>query len=255
GEVVDLADVLEVYEPEVVRYLFAGTRPNAEFAISFDLDVIKIYEDYDRCERYYFGTEEVSEKRRAKEHRTYELSQLPERASQLRNAANNADDLVQMQPLQIPFRTLCNFLMITAGDIDAALDRFEEFDRAEHVDQIPRLERRARCAWSWITNFAPEDFRFELKSGSDAPVELGDEERRAVELLAQEIESGLGSHDEKSMQNRVYEIAEEAGVDKKQIFGVMYAILIGKERGPRLGGFLLTIGEDRLLEILSPYRA
>ncbi|MFP4376088.1 MAG: lysine--tRNA ligase [Spirochaetales bacterium] len=255
GEVVDLADVLEVYEPEVVRYLFAGTRPNAEFAISFDLDVIKIYEDYDRCERYYFGTEEVSEKRRAKEHRTYELSQLPERASQLRNAANNADDLVQMQPLQIPFRTLCNFLMITAGDIDAAFDRFEEFDRAKHADQIPRLERRARCAWSWITNFAPEDFRFELKSGSDAPVELGDEERRAVELLAQEIESGLGSHDEKSMQNRVYEIAEEAGVDKKQIFGVMYAILIGKERGPRLGGFLLTIGEDRLLEILSPYRA
>jgi lysyl-tRNA synthetase class 1 len=254
GEVIDLSDVLEVYEPEVVRYLFAGTRPNAEFAISFDLDVIKIYEDYDRCERYYFGTEQVSEKKRAKEQRTYELSQLPERAAEVMSATDSSTDMTAMQPLQIPFRTLCNFLMITAGDVDAALDRFDEFDRTRHADQLPRLERRARCAWNWITNFAPEDFRFELKGGADEPVELSPEERRAVELLAKEIESNLDAHDEKSMQNRVYEIAEEAGVDKKQIFTVMYAILIGKERGPRLGGFLLTIGRDRLLEILAPYR-
>ena len=55
GEVVSLREMLEIYQPEVVRYLFASTRPNTEFAISFDLDVIKIYEDYDRCERIAFG--------------------------------------------------------------------------------------------------------------------------------------------------------------------------------------------------------
>ncbi|HKK48790.1 MAG TPA: lysine--tRNA ligase, partial [Alkalispirochaeta sp.] len=32
GEVISLRDVLEIYQPEVVRYLFAGTRPNSEFA-------------------------------------------------------------------------------------------------------------------------------------------------------------------------------------------------------------------------------
>jgi lysyl-tRNA synthetase class 1 len=145
--------------------------------------------------------------------------------------------------------------MITAGDIEAALDRFDEFDRVRHSDQLPRLERRARCAWNWITNFAPEDFRFELKGGAEEPVELSPEERRAVELLVAEIESNLAEHDEKSMQNKVYEIAESAGVDKKRIFTVMYQILIGKERGPRLGGFLLTIGKERLLQILAAYRA
>ena len=45
GAVISLPDVLNVYQPEIVRYLFAGTRPNTEFVISFDLDVIKIYED------------------------------------------------------------------------------------------------------------------------------------------------------------------------------------------------------------------
>lgn len=76
GEVVSLYDVLEVYTPEVTRYMFAGTRPNTEFAISFDLDVLKIYEDYDTCERIYFGLQEVNEKRKGKEKRIYELSQV-----------------------------------------------------------------------------------------------------------------------------------------------------------------------------------
>ena len=48
GNVIGLSDVLKVYTPELTRYLFAGTRPNSEFTISFDLDVIKIYEDYDK---------------------------------------------------------------------------------------------------------------------------------------------------------------------------------------------------------------
>src|SRR3989344_2299282 len=72
GGVVDLREVLEIYEPAVVRYLFAGTRSHAEFAISFDLDVIKIYEDFDRCERIYYGAEEVSPKDTKKQKRIYE---------------------------------------------------------------------------------------------------------------------------------------------------------------------------------------
>jgi len=46
-----LDEVEEIYEPEVLRYLFAGTRPNKSFQISFDNDVIKIYEDFDLLEK------------------------------------------------------------------------------------------------------------------------------------------------------------------------------------------------------------
>jgi lysyl-tRNA synthetase class 1 len=57
GKVINLEDLLRVYTPETARYLFAGTRPNTEFTISFDLDVIKINEDYDRTERIAWNTE------------------------------------------------------------------------------------------------------------------------------------------------------------------------------------------------------
>ncbi len=46
GNLFTIQEVEEVYEPEILRYLFVGTRPNKEFEISFDNDVIKIYEDY-----------------------------------------------------------------------------------------------------------------------------------------------------------------------------------------------------------------
>ena len=245
GEVIGLPEVLEVYEPEVLRYLFAGTRPNAEFAISFDLDVIKIYEDYDRCERIYFGLEEVGEKRAVKERRAYELSQLP---SVLEKLTKDGSGLIQM-----PFRSLANFLMITAGDIDAAFARFADYDPVRHADQAARLRRRAECAWNWISSYAPEDFRFELKDGGGPTVELADEELAALRALRAEVDARLDSHDEKSMQELVYRLAEEHGVDKKRIFVVMYQVLIGKERGPRLGGFLLSIGRERVLQILNAY--
>ena len=107
GEVVSLRDVLEVYQPEVVRYLFASTRPNTEFAISFDLDVLKIYEDYDRCERVYFGAEEAPENRAAKEKRTYQLSQVGQ--------------VPAAMPTQIGFRHLCNLVCVYEGDPDKVL--------------------------------------------------------------------------------------------------------------------------------------
>ena len=233
GDVISLADVLEVYQPEIARYLFAGTRPNAEFAISFDLDVIKIYEDYDRCERIYYGAEEVSEKRAAKERRTYKLSQLPAAAATIR-----PDDPV---PLQLPFRTLCNFLMITAGDLDVALDRFPDFDRTRHEELVPRFRRRAECAWNWITSFAPEDFRFELKGAGAEPAALSESERAAIVALRDEFVSRASEHDERSLAEAIYQTADDAGVDRGRFFVIMYQALIGKERGPRLAGFMLTL--------------
>lgn len=107
GEVISLRDVLEIYPPEIVRFLFAGTRPNSEFAISFDLDVLKIYEDYDKCERVYFGVQQISEKKKAKERRIYELSQV--------------DGIPSEMPYQVPLRHLCNLLQIHGGDTEAVI--------------------------------------------------------------------------------------------------------------------------------------
>ncbi len=252
GNVVSISDVLEIYQPEIVRYLFAGTRPNAEFAISFDLDVIKIYEDYDRCERIYFGLEEANEKRRGKEGRIYELSQIDPDSLKLREEAA-AGTIIQL-----PFRHLCNLLLIHNGDIAAAIDSFPGVAEARSAgtftqeDQL-RAEDRARCAWNWIQEYAPEDFRFSVKTGREEPLELSSEQRSAVSALKELISSGIADIDDKELQDRIYQVSRDNGIEPKDFFTLLYLLLIGKEKGPRLAGFLKTLGPDRVLGILKPY--
>lgn len=238
GEVIGLGEVLEIYQPEIVRYLFAGTRPNSEFAISFDLDVIKIYEDYDRCERIYFGQEEVSEKRAAKERRNYELSQV--------------HDTPDALPAQIPFRHLSNLLQIYVGDTDRALEQMPGFDLLDE-ELKERARTRATCAWRWIQDFAPEEFRFTLADGSGEPISLSDAEREAVRDLRFLVVEKMAEMTEKDLQNGIYEIARAHEIEPKDLFVTLYMILVSKERGPRLAGFLKTIGAERFCTIVDSY--
>ncbi len=234
GEVISLGDVLEVYTPEITRYLFASTRPNTEFAISFDLDVLKIYEDYDNCERRYFGLLPCNEKKLAMERRVYELSQV--------------GDIPTTPGYQIPFRHLCNLLQIHSGDIDKVISTLPDIQ----PDQVDRLKARCLCAWNWITTFSPEDFRFAVATADSPLVELSADEQKVVKVLACKVATWDGE-DEKDLSQRIYDAAAEAEVETTVLFTAVYRILINKEKGPKLAGFMKTIGKDKVLSLLERY--
>ncbi len=111
GDVITTNSCLEIYEPAIVRWLFAGTRPNAEFAISFDLDVIKLYEDFDKCERIFYDKEKVKEKEVSKQKRIYELSCL--------------DKPNKKMPFQPGFRHLTNVLQTNGFNMDKVVEYYK----------------------------------------------------------------------------------------------------------------------------------
>ncbi|RKX88253.1 MAG: lysine--tRNA ligase, partial [Spirochaetes bacterium] len=115
-----------------------------------------------------------------------------------------------------------------------------------------RLEVRARCAWNWITQFSPEDFRFSLQGEDDPAVDLGGSELKALSLLNEEVET-LDTHTEKTIGEAIYKIAEECSLQPKDLFTVVYRVLIGKEKGPRLAGFMMIVGKEKLSAILKRY--
>lgn len=261
GEVIDLYDVLEIYTPELARFMFAGTRPNTEFAISFDLDVLKIYEDYDKTERIYYGKETVeathadtAAKTLGKEKRIYELSQ--------RDAS--ADGVLPFMPLQIPFRQLCNLLSMKLGNVDAAIEAFPgtaearargELDPATKAgaENLRRARERAACAWKWLTEFAPEDMKFSLRTPADPVLETSELERQALKGLA-DLASRVDSFaDDKALQDAIFAMTKDLGIDQKAFFKVVYNILIGKNQGPRLAAFIRTLGAKHVQDMLKAY--
>jgi lysyl-tRNA synthetase class 1 len=258
GKLVDLPDVLKVYTPELVRYLFAGTRPNTEFVISFDLDVIKIYEDYDKTERIAWKMESAKDEAAyQKELRIYELSQVSTEGKTQR-----FEDRVK--PYQVPFRHLCNLIQIADGDIDKTLSELSASDGNLNQQQIPALKARAQCAKYWVENCAPEDFRFRLlPCGTEAALSqeekdklrpLSDVEKNAIRILRDDVICKIEDFaDDKICSSAIYAAAEKAGIDGKALFGAAYMALIGKEQGPRLASFLRAIDKRRLLGILKDF--
>ncbi|MCL1812731.1 MAG: lysine--tRNA ligase [Treponema sp.] len=258
GKLVDLPDVLRVYTPEITRYLFAGTRPNTEFTISFDLDVIKIYEDYDKTERIAWGDEKAKDETTfLREKRIYELSQV--------NLDSEGKSIVSsVKPFQVPFRHLCNLIQIADCDIDKTIARIKcgnvcGVTGAPSDAQLPALLTRCRCAKYWIEECAPEEFRFRLraveeKTDGNAPVSLNERELAGIKLLRDKIIFCIEKFpDDKSCAEAIYQCAEEAGIEGKELFRAAYQTLIGKDQGPRLANFLRCIDKERLLGILEKY--
>jgi lysyl-tRNA synthetase class 1 len=253
GKVINLEDLLRVYTPELVRYLFAGTRPNTEFTISFDLDVIKIYEDYDRTERIAWKVEKAKDEAAyEKERRIYELSQTVV-------DADGKTLLPAVMPYQVPFRHLCNLVQIAGGNIDKTV---AGLNPAPDAAQLPKLLERCRCAKYWVEECAPEEFRFRLRdadaSGAAAaavpPPALTEQERRGLVLLRDTVVARAGDFaDDASCAEAIYKAAGEAGLEGKALFRAAYQALIGKDQGPRLANFLRSIGRERLMAILAEY--
>jgi lysyl-tRNA synthetase class 1 len=243
GRVVDVRSMLRVYTPELVRYIFAGTRPNTEFMVSFDLDVLKIYEDYDKTERVACGVEAAkNDEVFRRERRIYELSQI------------TAVPRPQSAIFQAPFRHLCNLLQINDMDVEKTLAGFSEMP----ADARARLRARALCAINWISDYAPEEFCFRLRSpdGRAAGVraDLSDAEAAAVRALRDSVVARIECFaGEREVAQAVYDAAAACGVDAKTLFRAAYQALIGKDQGPRLASFLRSVCKDRLLAILAVY--
>lgn len=123
GNALTLDEVEEVYEPAVLRYLFVGTKPKSAFNISFDNDVIKIYEEFDKLEEKYFEG-----KCNPREKRMYEMSVV---------------DVPDEKPSRTGFRHLTTLVQIGAvGELND-----------------PRVEK----VKNWLEKYAGDDMTFEVR--------------------------------------------------------------------------------------------
>lgn len=247
GKVISLVDALEVYQPEVLRYIFASNKVDHEFSISFDLDVLTIYEAYDRTERIVWGDElpkEKDEKKREsiilREKRIYELSQIE-------------SGMPKVKPYQVPFRLLTTLLQTYSGDIDAVIKSLGDVK----PEQEECLRRRCACAWYWITESAPDcaaDMCFRIRDDGSKAEDITGDMLTAVKRVRDEVVPKVGTFPtDKDCQQAMYAIATELGLEAKALFTALYHAIIDKDQGPRLASFMKIIGKDKLSKILSVY--
>ncbi|MBU3923750.1 MAG: lysine--tRNA ligase [Nanoarchaeota archaeon] len=151
GNALSLEEVGEVYEPSVLRYLFVGTKPKSAFEISFDNDVISIYEKFDKLEEMYF-----SGKCNPREKRMYEMSVV---------------DVPKRKPERAGFRGLITLVQI------GKLEGLNSFDSL-----------RAEKVGNWLEKHAGEDMKFCVASKVEG--KFSAKEKKGLVLLRDVLKSG-----------------------------------------------------------------
>ncbi len=236
GELYTLSQVLDIYEPIVTRWIFAGQRPNHDFAIAFDEDVIKNYDEFDKSEQIAYSAPDASDK--------YPLIR------RIIEMSSVDGKLPAKMPNRPKFRTLCNRMQLCGGDIERTFERYYAKDYSKE-DKVYFNERAVRAQF-WLDHYAPEEFRYKLRLKKAEDLELTTQEKAVIQALRDLLsEVDLETVEEKVLNNLIWEkIIKGTGSDSKDAFQVIYRVLMNRDQGPRLPSFLKEIGKESLLELL-----
>ncbi len=98
--------------------------------------------------------------------------------------------------------------------------------------------QRIKLASNWADDF---------KTVEKRKIVLKDKEKKAVKELAELVKE---VDDHERIQTEIFEIARKNEIDPPVLFKIAYKIIIGSDRGPRLGRYILDIGKDDVSKLL-----
>ena len=228
-----LKEVSKIYTDELLLFIFSSCRPSKEISLSFDLDVLKIYEDFYKIERIYYNIEEdKNEKSLINKKRIYELCQYKNQETQ------------KKIPYQIDFRHLTTIIQVNDFDFEKVERFYKENIKTEFEKK--RLKQMFNCAKNWIENYAPDDMKFKINE-TFPKVQISGKEKEFLLELKKVVEN---LNEEIEIYNLVKDFSSKNNLDIKEIFKLCYKIIISKNKGPKITS-LIKNSKDKVLKILD----
>jgi len=221
GNVVTVREVLDLLEPEVLRYFFVRNPKKAK-----DLDLSRIdllVDEFDRFERVYFG-EEADET----------LAPLADSAYPM------LVDEVRPERVRLPYTFAAVLGMTDDRDLRVRMATNEGFfddDTPEWaIEEALKRVEKAR-AWAERTD---NEYNYRLQA--DLPeTDFDDATAAALDDLAEFV---AGGRDGEAIQGEMYETARRHDLDVGDFFGAGYRLFFDDTQGPRLGEFLGELDSD-----------
>jgi lysyl-tRNA synthetase class 1 len=105
----------------------------------------------------------------------------------------------------------------------------------------PEIEKLIELAGNYSNEFDEQE---------KVQVDLDDTAKKALKLLVDELG---GDKELEDIQNTIYQIAKANDVQPKDFFKILYQIILGTSRGPKIGPFISDIGRKQVAKTLSEY--
>ncbi|MHB9287814.1 lysine--tRNA ligase [Halobacteriales archaeon Cl-PHB] len=261
GNVILVSDVLELLEPEAVRYFFSLDPSKAR---DFDVGRLdQLVDDFDRFERVYYGDADADESERAVADAAYPLCVLP---SDVPTAVEgigapsgfDANDESHREArrtfLEEIYADRVRFPYTFAAVLGMFPDREVREGHARKQGHLPEdapewaIEDafdRVALAKEWAHRTSNE---YDYTIAQDLPEVAVDSDTAAgLDDLADFVAEG---HDGEEIQGAIYESAKRHGVDVGDFFAAGYRLFFDAEEGPQLGPFLGKLEREFVVDRL-----
>ena len=219
GNVILVSDVLELVEPEVVRYFFAKDPSRAR---DFSVERIDLLVDeFDRFERIHFGETDPADAREG-------------------DFAERVYPLVVPEPrperIRLPYTFAAVLGMADDPSMREAIARGQGHLPADAPPwAVEAALERVERAREWARRTGNE-FDYELKRSAIPAHDFDPAVEAALEDLADFVERERP--DPETLQGEMYETARRHDLEMGEFFGAGYRLFFGQEEGPKLGEFL-----------------
>ena len=247
GHVVLVDDVLDLLEPEVLRYFFAK---NPKKARDFPLSRLdQLVDEFDRFEATYYGDVDATESERERAERVYPF--LVDRTDSSDSDAVEpgtapADADPDERPVRIPYTFAAVLGMFPDHDV-----RVEHAIKQGHLPEdasdavVERAFERVDRARTWASRMDNEYNYTVLEELPD--VSFDAEIEAALDELADFVAAG---HDGEAIQGEIYETAKANGLEIGAFFAAGYELFFGQDEGPQLGRFLGKLEREFVVQRL-----
>jgi lysyl-tRNA synthetase class 1 len=232
GIVILPTQVLKILTPAEFRFLFMKQHPHKHLEFDPSLGILDLVDEWDRWEQSFFGE-------RAPRYDMKDLTEIYELSQPYKPA--------KAEPFNISYRHLVIVAQL-AKDFDGVrpiLERSGFLPLEIKEEELTVLKQRLQLVRDWIEKFAPPGIKFELQK--DLPkIPLSSEEKIFLSELAEKLEEIKWSAE--ILHSAIYEVAKEVNIPPLIAFKAIYKVLLGREKGPRLGYFLASLERNFVIE-------
>lgn len=224
GNVVSPKQLLEIYEPAVLKWLYMRKNPSQAFSLAFDTEIYRQYDEFDR--------EAI----------------LPEKSMALK--LSNTPEYQN----PIPFKQAVSLGQITLWNNNKVSQLLKDL-KTEY--DIQSIEARLSRAHNWLEKYNPEETIKLLENiNEDYASNIPEESKMQTRKLREELTKEYDSIEE--LEKLVYSIPKDQNKSdkenapaQKEFFKHIYNLLIGKNAGPRLSTFLWAADRGKVLKLLN----
>jgi len=242
GNVYVTQEILKILEPEIFLYFYTK-KPEKQRDLNLS-EIFRLVDEFDAVEKIYYGIEQGRN-----EHETEDAKRMYEISSHINKKFLSP-------PKRMPYvfaSTLAQIYGVQAIEKVREMNKKNKKEEQYTENDMELLKTRLEKAGNWANLYIPEKDRIRLIDDEEARKIKDNFDDKIKELLnkfAEMIDEGLSG---KESELRMRELIRGAGEKELSVkfYNACYMLLFGKEKGPKLAGFIDTLDKEFIVKRLK----